>query len=294
MSTALAPLFTWRSAVASEHGPASPVTRHVLLTLSLYMNERGGSCFPSYDELQLATGLGREALARHLREAREDGWLTVARVGLAGQRWARNEYRSAVPKGVTKAVREANRLAQEGSSGGEPALRERQFVSEAKAVREANSITPVTLQRNTNAGSARTREDRILNPNPTPQAPAVQVYTELVGHPPFLHFGELIAQRVGEDAARLAGWRDVLAVWAATNAPGRVGKTYNLDNVPGLLDALDEKIGARKNGRSAVAPKARPAGALTFAEVMDAVDADPDFQYEPHPEDAALYRRING
>lgn len=30
---ALKPLYTWRSAVASKHGPKSPTTRHVLLTL---------------------------------------------------------------------------------------------------------------------------------------------------------------------------------------------------------------------------------------------------------------------
>jgi len=94
------PLHDWRHLVASEHGPSSPTTRHVLLTLSLYMSVKGDSCFPSVDTLTTDTGCSRRSVIKHLKIAREDGWLEVTRHGFDGRRWARNEYRTSIPKAV--------------------------------------------------------------------------------------------------------------------------------------------------------------------------------------------------
>ena len=99
-SDSLAPLFTWRSAVASKDGPAG-VTRHVLLTLSLHMNERGGSCFPSVDTLVEETGLSRPTVVKHLDAAVEAGWLLRGKRGQSGQGWRRNEYVAALPASVS-------------------------------------------------------------------------------------------------------------------------------------------------------------------------------------------------
>lgn len=71
----LSPLFTWRSAVSSEDGPESSTTRHVLLALSLYMNQKGGSCFPSTRTLADETGLSRRTVEEHLRRAADNGWI---------------------------------------------------------------------------------------------------------------------------------------------------------------------------------------------------------------------------
>ena len=86
-----APLFTWRSAVVDS--ALKPTTRHVLLTLSLHMNERGGSCFPSVDRLVRETGLGRSTVIRALQSARDNGWLHVQQ---SSGRFS-NRYSAVVP-----------------------------------------------------------------------------------------------------------------------------------------------------------------------------------------------------
>lgn len=101
----LSPLFTWRSAVASRFGPKA-TTRHVLLTLSLHMNERGGSCFPATTTLADETGLSRRAVEEHIRLAEETGWIRRKEVGLSGQRWRRKSYTASVPEAARKGLRE--------------------------------------------------------------------------------------------------------------------------------------------------------------------------------------------
>lgn len=71
----LSPLFTWRGAIADSGLPAT--TRHVALTLSLHMNERGGSAFPSHATLARESGLSDRAVGEHLRKLRDEGWLSV-------------------------------------------------------------------------------------------------------------------------------------------------------------------------------------------------------------------------
>ena len=58
--TMLSPLFTWRSAIADSS--LSPNARLVALTLSLHMNERGASAYPSVDLLVAETGLSKRAV----------------------------------------------------------------------------------------------------------------------------------------------------------------------------------------------------------------------------------------
>lgn len=85
------PLFTWRGAVCDSGLP--PTCRHVLLTLSLHMNERGGSCFPSVARLCSETGLGRSTVIRQLQLARDNGWLVVNQS--PGR--TTNQYKAEVP-----------------------------------------------------------------------------------------------------------------------------------------------------------------------------------------------------
>lgn len=85
------PLFTWRSAVCDSKLPAT--CRHVLLTLSLHMNERGGSCFPSTGLLASETGLNRATVIRQLQHARDNGWLVVGQ----SRGRASNTYTAAIP-----------------------------------------------------------------------------------------------------------------------------------------------------------------------------------------------------
>lgn len=69
----LSALFSWRGAIVESDLP--PTTRHLALTLSLHMNERGGSCFPSISTLAHETGLNYHTVSRHLAILREHGWL---------------------------------------------------------------------------------------------------------------------------------------------------------------------------------------------------------------------------
>lgn len=69
----LSELFTWRSAICESDLPAT--TRHVALTLSLHMSERGDSCFPSKRTLADECGRTRRTVQRHVRKLVEQGWL---------------------------------------------------------------------------------------------------------------------------------------------------------------------------------------------------------------------------
>ena len=93
--THLRPLFTWRSAIVESDLP--PVTRHVALTLSLHMNERGGSCFPSHKTLADETGLHVDTVRTHLAALTKGGWLVRVVNRRGSGRGTRVEYEASVP-----------------------------------------------------------------------------------------------------------------------------------------------------------------------------------------------------
>lgn len=92
----LAPLFTWRSAICESD--LAPTTRHVALTLSLYMNERGGSAHPGAPRLADDTGLHVSTIRAELGKLLDGGWLAlVQRGGLKGERRVANAYEARFP-----------------------------------------------------------------------------------------------------------------------------------------------------------------------------------------------------
>lgn len=91
----LSPLFSWRGEVCGSH--LAPTQRHVALTLSMHMNERGGSCFPGIDTLAEETGLDARTVQRALRVLADSGWLSVERGGGRGRS---NRYTAIVPQRV--------------------------------------------------------------------------------------------------------------------------------------------------------------------------------------------------
>lgn len=109
----LSPLFDWRSAIASKYGPSKPSTRHVLLTLSLWMSAKGDSCFPSQETLAEATGMTRKSVRTHIQVAEEEGWLERNAHGFGGQRWRRYDYAAKVPLAVLRAIRDEEQPASE-------------------------------------------------------------------------------------------------------------------------------------------------------------------------------------
>lgn len=69
----LSPLFTWRSAIAESALP--PTSKLVAFALSLHMNERGESCFPSQPTLARETSLSERAVREHLLSLNQQGWI---------------------------------------------------------------------------------------------------------------------------------------------------------------------------------------------------------------------------
>lgn len=96
----IAPLFTWRSAIAESALP--PTCRHVLLALSLYMNEKGGSAYPGSARLAHDTGLHARTVKEQMSHAEKNGWIRVAQRGgttKGGKRLA-SEYVAHIPSHI--------------------------------------------------------------------------------------------------------------------------------------------------------------------------------------------------
>ena len=91
------PVFRWRRSICESALPAT--ARHTALTLSLYMNESGGSAFPGGARLRDETGLSLRTVRTALATLEETGWLIVVRRGssLPGKVRIATEYRAGFP-----------------------------------------------------------------------------------------------------------------------------------------------------------------------------------------------------
>lgn len=87
--------WSWRHALLKSDLPAT--TRHVLLTISCFMNDVGGGCYPTQEQLAEATGLSDRAVRQHIDIAVKAGWLVKKEHGFRGQKWRNHEYEAAWP-----------------------------------------------------------------------------------------------------------------------------------------------------------------------------------------------------
>jgi hypothetical protein len=87
--------WSWRHAVLKSGLPAT--TRHVLLTISCFMNDVGGGCYPTQEQLAEASGLTDRAVRQHIDAAVKAGWLVRKEHGFRGQKWRNHEYEAAWP-----------------------------------------------------------------------------------------------------------------------------------------------------------------------------------------------------
>lgn len=71
--------------------------RHILLTLSIHMDERGGGAHPSLSTIARETGLGRSTVSRDLGILETLGWIGIDRDPNAAQRQLANVYRASIP-----------------------------------------------------------------------------------------------------------------------------------------------------------------------------------------------------
>ncbi|PWJ75268.1 helix-turn-helix protein [Pseudaminobacter salicylatoxidans] len=144
--------WTWRHAIIKSR--LSPTTRHVLLTISVFMNDAGDGCYPTTKQLADATGLSERSVCTHIEAARDAGWLSVSVHGFKGQKWKNHQYEAAWPEDEgtepddKKALKEVQQQGTEARSvrpgkalnlfpkGTEP--------DDKKALKEVQSTSPVT------------------------------------------------------------------------------------------------------------------------------------------------------
>jgi hypothetical protein len=88
-------LFSWRSVIVGS--TLLPSVRHVALTLSLLMNDQGGSCRPSLVTVARETGLHKETVTRAIQDLEASGFLAVDRGGGRGRS---THYTATFPKRV--------------------------------------------------------------------------------------------------------------------------------------------------------------------------------------------------
>lgn len=122
-------VWSWRQAV--QKADIQSTTKLVLLNLSIYMNELGGSCFPSTATQAKDTGLSERSICSHLEKAVDAGFIEKKKHGFAGQKWARNEYYATYPKGTELDVKALNEVHK----GTEP--------NDKKALNEVQSNSPL-------------------------------------------------------------------------------------------------------------------------------------------------------
>jgi hypothetical protein len=119
--------WTWRHAIIKSDLPAT--ARHVLLTISCFMNEIGGGCYPTQKQLSDATGLSDRAIRTQLDLAETLGWITRSEHGFKGQKWRNHQYQAAWPEGA------------EGRSAGQPEGAE---AGSYKVRKDVPTTSPVT------------------------------------------------------------------------------------------------------------------------------------------------------
>lgn len=112
--------FDWQRIVASEDGPESPTTRHVLLTLCMHMSRSGSSCFPSLRTLQGETGLDRSTVVRHIKKSRSEGWLRVENTKGSSGGNSSNRYYATLPTETQKMLARSTLERVGGGCTGQP------------------------------------------------------------------------------------------------------------------------------------------------------------------------------
>lgn len=144
--------WSWRHAIISSE--LAPTTRHVLLTISCFMNDVGGGCYPTTKQLQKSTGLSERAVCEHIGIAERAGWLNISKHGLAGQKWKNHQYSARWPgtEGTDarsvplteKALTQDQCLAPKGTDAGSVRNCEGTDPNDRKALTDGQSNSPYT------------------------------------------------------------------------------------------------------------------------------------------------------
>jgi len=88
-------VWDWRKSIQASD--LKPMTKLVLYTLANYMNNDGGSCFPNQEDIATGTGLDLRSISRHIKEAKDAGYIDIIKIHVKGQRWKSNSYQAQTP-----------------------------------------------------------------------------------------------------------------------------------------------------------------------------------------------------
>jgi hypothetical protein len=113
----MARVWTWRNAILKSDLAAT--TKHVLMVISVHMNDMGGGCYPSTKTIARLASLSERSVCTHIEIAELAGWLRVRRHGFGGQDWARNEYEPLWPQGTETSSTASQKGTEPLSEGAE-------------------------------------------------------------------------------------------------------------------------------------------------------------------------------
>ncbi len=229
--------WTWRHAILKSNLP--PTTRHVLLTLSCYMDDVGQSCFPSIELLCESTGLSNRAVIDHLRVAEQSGWIRSSSMGFGDQRWRRKQYEPTWPQGgeagspplKEKAVNEAHHLEQQGGEQGS-------LPSASKAVSDVHQLPEKVVNVVPKGGE---RDDKKVVKEVHTIVPSILPQTVPVNSAS----GDAVTSLLTKKKRKLTGWKlqTFLRFWEAFNFKhGRAEAADVWLDTAGLDEPLVEKI----------------------------------------------------
>lgn len=145
--------WSWRHALLKSDLPAT--TRHVLLTISCFMNDVGGGCYPTQEQLAEATGLTVRSVRQHIETAVQAGWLVRREHGFRGQKWRNHEYEAAWPPQYL--VGEAEKGAEQGSGPYDEGAERGSEGAERGSGKVRNDVPPILPDHHSNQRSVDAR-----------------------------------------------------------------------------------------------------------------------------------------
>lgn len=208
--------WTWRHAIIRSSLPAT--TRHVLLTISCFMNDVGGGCYPTTKQLAEATGLSERAVCTHIANAVAAGWLKVSEHGFRGRKWKNHEYHAAWPveEGTeARSVPNRDEALNVVPRGTEP--------DDNEALNVVQSTSPYTTPTPVHKTRARaaTPRDELLVVLDDEHANAVMDHRKRIGKPLTAYAAKLLAKKFAKtpdplaaaDAMVANGWQGFEPHW---------------------------------------------------------------------------------
>jgi hypothetical protein len=94
--------YYWRRRILES--TLKSTTRHVLLTLSCYLNKEGDKAYPTTVRLAKETGFSERTVITHLDIAVQEGWLTKSKRRMKGRDWANHQYHITAPPEIKEST----------------------------------------------------------------------------------------------------------------------------------------------------------------------------------------------